>query len=319
MNILLTAIGKRVQLIKHLRKEFNVIGTDVGELAPTINFVDKFYKIPKFNETQYLKNLLDICNNEKVDVLIPLYELEFKILSKNRYKFKKIGTELLLSNSKIIDICNNKYSTYEFLNDSIKCPKVYYERDIEFIIKEKMEQIFPLIIKPKNGMGSNGVFKINDLRELEFFKEYVKEPIIQEYIDGEEYTVDVLCDLNGKPVYIVPRKRLEVRSGEVSKSRTIYDNNIINQTLKIIDKFNAINVDGIRLMGPLTLQFFKTNENEIYFLEINPRLGGGVPLSFEAGANYSIAIKRMINKEKLEYKKYFKELTMLRFDDAIYF
>ncbi|KOC31909.1 ATP-grasp domain-containing protein [Clostridium botulinum] len=318
MNILLTAIGKRVQLIKHLKEKFNVIGVDSGELVPSIKFVDKFYKIPKFSEQNYLESLLRICKNEKINILIPLYELEFQTLSKNRDKFKKIGTELLLSNSKIIDTCNDKYNTYEFLKNDIKCPKIYYKENINLIIEQQNKKVFPLIIKPKSGMGSSEVFKINNLRELEFFKDYVREPIIQQYIYGEEYTVDALCDLQGKPIYIVPRKRLEVRSGEVSKSRTVYDNNVINETLKVITKFNEIRMNDIGLIGPLTIQFFKTNQDELYFLEINPRFGGGVPLSFKAGANYAEALKRILNKEVLEYKKEFKEITMLRFDDAIY-
>lgn len=318
MRILLTSIGKRVQLIKHLKSQFEIIGVDANELVPALKFVDKFYKIPKFNNKDYLKTLLNICKIENIDILIPLYELEFDILTKNRNEFEKIGTKLILSNSKIIDICNDKYKTYELLKNVIKCPKVYNIQEINYNLKKKSEKILPLIIKPKNGMGSSNVFKINNLKELKFFKTYVKNPIFQQYIQGEEYTVDVLCDFQGKPIYIIPRKRLEVRSGEVSKSKTIHDELIISETLKVIKEFNKISLKEINLMGPLTIQFFKTNDNNIYFLEINPRFGGGVPLSFKAGANYAKCLKEMINGIKLNYIDNFEEITMLRFDDAIY-
>lgn len=318
MNILLTAIGKRVQLIKHLKKNFNVIGVDAGELAPAIYFVDKFYQIEKFYEEGYIKSLFEICKKEKVDLLIPLYELEFLLLSKYREKFNYIGTTLVLSNSKIIDICNDKFKTYDFLHKNINCPKIYRDIDIENIIKEQINDVYPLIIKPKNGMGSSGVFKISNIKELSFFKDYVKEPIIQQYIQGEEYTVDVLCDFEGQPIYVVPRKRLEVRSGEVSKSKVVNDEKIIKETLKVIQLLNNEKENGIGLMGPLTIQFFKTKKDEIYFLEINPRFGGGVPLSFKAGADYSKALKEMKLGKKLKYEDFFEEITMLRFDDAIF-
>src|SRR3712207_705400 len=105
MNILITSIGKRVQLIKYLKKRCNVIGVDCGNLSPAINFVDKFYVISKFTEENYIKDLISICKKEKIKMLIPLHEGEFYILDANRKKFNEIGTRLLLSNKQILDIC----------------------------------------------------------------------------------------------------------------------------------------------------------------------------------------------------------------------
>ena len=224
MNLLITSIGKRVQLIKHLKESFNVIGVDAGELNPARSFVHKFYKIPKVNENGYVECLLDICKKEEIKVLIPLYEGEFEILHNVRDKFKNIGTIVLLSNGETLNLCKDKQETYKyFLNSGINIPKVYFEEEIEDIITYGDIDKLPLIIKPKDGMGSDGVYKIKNLNELKFFKEYVKNGIVQEFINGDEYTVDTLVDLRGNPVYVVPRKRLEVRAGEVIKSATIKD------------------------------------------------------------------------------------------------
>lgn len=320
MKLLLTAIGKRVQLIKHLKERFFIIGTDAGGLAPAISFVDKFYRVPKCNENGYIEELLHICKIEKIDCLIPLYENEFLILSKNRKKFEDTGTKVILSNTKIIDICNDKEKTYMFSKENnINSPKIFNEEEIKEIVRTNDTNKFPLIIKPKNGMGSNQVFKINSIRELMFFKDYVDEGIIQKFIYGQEFTVDVLCDFFGNYIYVVPRKRLEVRSGEVVKSCTVKDENIIKETIKVINKFNEIkNDDNVSLMGPLTIQFFKDNQNNIYLLEINPRLGGGVPLSFAAGANYAKALEDMVKGKILGYEKEFREITMLRYDEAVF-
>jgi len=320
MNLLITSIGKRVQLIKHLKQNFNVIGVDAGELNSAKCFVNKFYRIPKVNENGYIEALLDICRKEEIKVLIPLYEGEFETLHNTREKFKNVGTILLLSNNEILNVCKDKQKTYEyFLNSKINIPKVYSEEEINDIITYGDLDKLPLIIKPKDGMGSEGIYKVNSLKELIFLKEYKDDGIIQEFIEGEEYTVDVLVDLKGNPVYVVPRKRIEVRAGEVVKSSTVKNKKIIDETLKVIEHLNKLrNKIGLGLLGPLTIQFFKKNDGEIYLLEINPRFGGGVPLSFEAGANYGQRILEMLDGKQLEYTKDFKETTMLRYEEAVF-
>ncbi|AIY79498.1 ATP-grasp domain-containing protein [Clostridium botulinum] len=313
MKVLLTAIGKRVQLINHLKKNNYVIGVDCGDLAPAIQFVDKFYKIHKYNEKEYIDDLIKICKKEKVDLLIPLYEKEFLILCENRGKFKDVATILLLSNKDIIEICNDKWKTYKFfLDNNINTPISYCKNDIEQLLEcEKVKIMqFPFIIKPRDGMGSSNVFKINSIKELEFFKEYVDNYIIQQYVDGIEYTVDVLCDLNGNVISIVPRERIEVRSGEVCKSKAVYDKRIINSTLDLCQKLKGI--------GPLTIQCILTKNNEIKFIEINPRFGGGVPLSFECGVDYGKFFNMFVEgKEVNPIIGEFEQKTMLRYDEAV--
>ncbi|MGG7153325.1 ATP-grasp domain-containing protein, partial [Clostridium neonatale] len=211
-----------------------------------------------------------------------------------------------------------KTSEY-FTGRNIKNPRVYTKKDIDNIIYNKEESIFPLFIKPSDGMGSRNAFKINSINELCFFKDYIKNGIIQECIEGEEYTVDCLVDFNGNPIYIVPRIRLEVRSGEVVKSRTVKDKFIVDETIQVIEALNKLKDEkGNGAIGPLTIQFFKTDKEEIYLLEINPRFGGGVPLSFECGADYGNAILNMLEKKSMSFERNFEIKIMLRFDDAVY-
>lgn len=307
MNILVTAIGKRVGLIKHLKQNNRIIGTDASEDNACREFVDVFYKIPKYNEKNYLDKLLEICEKEKIKCLIPLYEGEFSILLENKEKFLSIGTVLLVSDKEIVELFSYKQRVYEFMkSNNIVTPEVYYDYS---------NLDYPVIVKPDNGMGSMGVFKVRNEKELNFFKEYVSGSIVQELIAGIEYTVDVLCDMKGNYIYIIPRERVEVRSGEVSKSKTIKDIQIVEETKKIINIINANFNNGLR--GPLTFQFIKSGE-ELYFLELNTRFGGGVPLSFEAGANYSEKLKDIIKGESLSYIDDYKEISMCRYDDAVY-
>ena len=315
MKVVITSIGKRVGLIKHLKKSFTVIGVDATEENVGKEFVDIFYKIPLCNSADYIDVLKNICVNENVKGLIPLYEGEFEILDRYRNEFKNIGTELILSDEEILKICKDKEKTYLWtVNENILSPKVYIDAEIEKIITYGDEEKLPLIIKPRDGMGSSNVFIANTIKELEFFKEYVKDSIVQQYIKGNEYTVDTLMDFQGNPIYIVPRKRDEVRSGEVSKSTVVIDHEIINLNRKVIE---SLNKQG-RVIGPYTIQFIRSECGKLYLLEINPRFGGGVPLAFESGADYGNAMKKMLNGEAVEYTLNLNEVRMLRYDEAIY-
>ena len=319
--IIVTSIGKRVQLIEHLQKTFKIIGVDAGEINAGRYFVDTFYRIPRAEDKDYIEVLLNICKKENVKGLIPLYEGEFQVLNSAREKFEEQGIFLILSGEEVNSICKDKKLTYEhFMKSKIKLPKVYYDSEINEIIEKEDITKFPLFIKPVDGMGSSNAFRINNINELKFFRGYIKNNIIQECIEGDEYTVDCLVDFNGNPIYVVPRKRIEVRSGEVVKSSTVHDDDMINNTIEVIKHLNkAKDKKGLGAIGPLTIQFFKDKNGNIYLLEINPRFGGGVPLSFEAGADYGRALNTILNEEEINYINEFEEKTMLRYDEAVFF
>lgn len=311
MNVLFTAIGRRVQLINHFKKYHKVIGVDTGELAPAKHFVDSFYKIPKWDDKEYVNTLLNICKKENVDMLIPLYEKEFILLCENREKFNKIGTILILSDKKLIEIFNDKWESYRFfIENNIDTPMTYKKQGVK-------DFNFPLIIKPINGAGSQNVFKVDNKKELNFFIDYIENPIIQEYIKGTEYTIDVLCDLKGNVISIVPRERIEVRAGEVSKGRTVKNKDIIEKTLKLCNKLKID--ENTKPIGPLTIQCIVDLDNNIKFIEVNTRFGGGVPLTFEAGVPYAKYLGKMVQGYNVRpIIGEFKEMIMLRYDEAIY-
>lgn len=305
MNLLLTAIGKRIQLIKYLKNDFKVIGVDCSNLTPASYFVDKFYRVQKYYEEKYVDTLLDICKKEKIDILVPLFENEFSILDENRDEFREIGTYLMLSDKRVLDICKDKWTTYQFfIENNISTPKSYLNTH-DCIDK------FPLFIKPRQGMGSKHSYKINNIKELDFYFELIDNPIIQEYMEGTEFTIDCICDLEGNVISAVPRERIEVRSGEVSKSKTALDFDIINAVIDLCTKLKAI--------GPITIQCMKQNDGSIKFIEINPRFGGGVPLSFEAGVDYGQILKDIARGNDVKsIIGQFKEITMLRYDEAVF-
>lgn len=312
-TILFTAIGRRVELVNACKSSFKshnieakIIGVDTNPvLAAAGYFVDDIYEISKVSENGYLDELLRICREQQVDMLIPLFEPEFLKIDNCRQQFLDIGTVVVLSNRRVLEICSNKFNTYVFLKASgVNTPESWLAGNV-------MEDKFPLFVKPCCGMGSMGARKVINNAELSSALGYGEEMLVQQYISGTEYTVDVLANFDGQALSVVPRERLEVRSGEVSKGKTVDRLDLIQQAAYIVEKLGAI--------GPLTLQCIDTG-SEVYWIEINPRFGGGVPLAIKAGVDYPYILYRLMRGEKVmpflgEYKK---NLGMLRYDEAMY-
>ncbi len=303
MNILVTSIGRRVQLIEHLKKTFTVIGADASENNAARHFTDDFVIIPRCSAPDYIDCLLKVCIEKEVKLIIPLYEGEFEKLCTHRSLFEQQGIQVLLSDTEVIQICNNKLRSQEFFEkESINAPK--------------LTSTAPAVVKPVYGMGSQGIYLVDTEAELEAAKVLLHQDyLIQERIKGVEYTIDVLCDLQGHVVAAVPRERVEVRSGEVSKSKTVKKYNIMQATISLIEKLNSYGT----VRGPMTVQCFLTPDEQVIFLEINPRFGGGVPLTFEAGVNYGAYFEKfLLGYTHADDCIDFQEVSMVRYDQAVY-
>ena len=310
MIILLTSIGKRIELINHLKTKAKVVGVDCSTLNPAKEFVDSFYLIPRATDPKYPEVLIDICKKEKADYLIPLYEGEFSTLNGYRDSFKEAGTKLLLSDSAVIDICKDKFKTAEFFSKYDIPAPITYDRDI----KKDLGRIeYPVVLKPLDGMGSEGVHIIHDEEELLFYSKREKNSIVQECLKGKEITIDILCGDGGKIIYLVSRERLEVRGGEVSKSKVIFSKPVEDLCRKVMDSLSR---EGF-VTGPFTLQCFLADDGSARMLEINPRFGGGVPLSFAAGADYVGALECLLEGREVKPNP-IKETTMLRYDCSVF-
>jgi len=317
MNILFTNIGRRVALVKHFKKLYNelnvkgkIIGVDMNMTAPAIHIVDKKYRVCPISHPNYISDLKSICQKENINLLISLLDTDLLKLSKNRRTFENIGTQVLISSYDDIEICQNKIKTYEFLRkNGINVPKLF---KIEEVILGKIKD-FPFILKPAQGSASEGVFEIHNVKELNFYHNRIDNPILQKIIKGTEYTVDVLVDFKNNIRCIVPRKRIEVRSGEVSKGITVKDKRIIKITKRCIETLK-------NPIGPFTVQGFLNNDGDFEVIEINPRFGGGHPLAIKAGADFPRWIIEMVlgKNPKIKLDGWEDGLVMLRYDDAIF-
>lgn len=316
VNILISSAGRRGALVKCFKDTIKgmercngkVISVDASPLAAALYLSDKHYIISRISDPNYINILLNICRKEDIKLIIPTIDTELLILSQNKEIFEKKGIRIAISDTKVIEICSNKLKTFQFFKEN-NIPTVetfsYYQVD-------KIEKLnYPLFIKSCSGSASINTYKINNRKELDFFINYIDNSVIQEYAEGKEFTMDILADFNGKVLNVVPRERIEVRAGEINKGRTVKDEKIIEYAKNITEKLGAI--------GPITIQCFKKG-NEIKFTEINPRIGGGYPLSFAAGANYPELLIRMVLGEKVAPRlgEFEENLIMLRWEDAVF-
>lgn len=313
-TILFSCIGRRVALVNAFRQALDglglqgrVLGADSSPYSSAARLCDRVFLVPDSAEAGYVEHLLDVCRREKVDLLIPLIDPELQVLAGQNARFGEVGTTLCLSSKQVVEVCRDKVRTYEALVAAgIDTPRV-------FSYEEAARTGFPLFMKPRCGSSARDIHKINTLDQLVFYHREVPGAIIQEFIPGQEFTLDVFTDFAGVPLCVVPRMRIEVRGGEVSKGMTCRDEELIRVGL---DTVRALK--GCR--GPITIQCFRTPSGRVPVIEINPRLGGGVPLAIEAGADlprWTIQCARG-RKPDVEAGAWRDRLLMLRYDDAVF-
>ena len=317
-NILITSVGRRVSLVRLFKKAFKdlninglVYAVDMDMHAPALYVADKFQIVKRVTESGYVEQLCDICEENKINLIIPTIDTELYILSQNTSLFNEKGVKLLVCNDNVNEICKDKRNTESFFNDNnIPTPTLYDLNEAQKLV----DNDYPLILKPAQGSSSIGVTKIKNLNELLFFFDYIDDAIIQDYIKGDEYTIDILVDFDGKVRCAVPRLRMETRAGEVSKAITINNPTIIDWSYKIAKALKGS-------VGCITIQCIKDNNEALKFIEINPRFGGGFPLAAEAGANFPRWILQMLLDIELEHdlqEMWNEGQTMLRYDEGIF-
>jgi carbamoyl-phosphate synthase large subunit len=285
-NVLLTSAGRRVSLARLFRLALDDVGVD-GKVvtadfrkdAPAHFVADRSELVPRVHDENYVDRLLKLCRKHDIRLLVPLIDTELPVLAPHRERFAADGVTLLVSSPETIAICRDKFSTSEFFSQiGIPTPEIV-RLPSSGRLSSEMTLSFPLLVKPADGSASVGVTKVNNHRELEFFANYVPNAIVQELVVGREYTLDVLVDFAGVVRCVVPRLRIETRAGEVSKGMTENVPTIIDAACKLVSALPGA-------VGCITVQCFRGDDDSLSFIEINPRFGGGFPLSAAAGANF---------------------------------
>ena len=313
INVLILSAGRRVELIKcfkkaarDLRVSGSVVAVDCSKTAPALYFADKFRLVPRIDSGEYVRALIDICNEEDISLVVPTIDTELLLLAENKKKLEgSTHARLLVSDLSVVNICRNKLNTQHYMEEhGFKVPHLYTAKELK---DEKLG--FPLFVKPVDGSSSIDAYKVNNRKELDAILTLVRNPMVQDYLEGEEYTIDVFLDFDSNIITMVPRLRMATRSGEIAKGRIVRDEQILKDVRRLMEELKPI--------GHITVQCRKTYRG-IEYIEINPRFGGGAPMSIMAGADSCKNLYRLFRGEVLTYNDdYMENVIFLRFDSSI--
>lgn len=314
VNILLTCIGRRVGLLLAFRRamaglglEGRLIGADHSPLAAAFHLADEGVLVPPVEEPGYVEALLDVCRRRDVGLVVPLIDWELPVLAAARDRFAAVGARLAISSPRVVDICRDKQATHQFLKAN------QFDTPAVLPYREAVKGPFPLFVKPRYGSSAKDVHFVPDRKSLEFYHKSDVETVIQEFVEGHEYTVDVYAGLDGAARLAVPRRRLEVRGGEVAKAQTVRQREIIDESLRLVAALGEAR-------GVITIQCFLRPDGRIQFIEMNPRFGGGVPLAIAAGADFPrwLIEEHLGRRPEIDPQAWQDGLLMLRYDGEVF-
>ena len=277
LNVLITAGSRRVPLVRAFQRAVaqhrggNVIVTDVNPLSPAVHAANRAYRVPLADDPTYLDAVLDIALGERVSLVVPTIDDELALFGRAVDRFREHGIRVAVSPPQTSALCEDKYATCRYLNDhGITAAASWLPGEVP------AGTLFPLFIKPRRGRGSVNAYPVRTQRELDFFIDYVPDAVVQSYLDGPEFTIDMLCDFSGQPLSIVPRRRDVIRAGVSDRGRTVNDPALIQVARTC--------AATLQFAGAVNIQCRVVDGQPVIF-EINPRFSGGIPLTIQAGAD----------------------------------
>lgn len=313
VNVLITAASRRVPLVRAFRNAVQkfgngrVVTTDMNPLSPALYFGHKHYIVPLTTDKHYIPIIESICDAEDVNLIIPTIDDELPIFGRSMGRFEQAGIHVAVSSERTSKICNDKYETYLFcLAQGIKAPVTRLTSQLDY-----SRLRFPVYVKPRFGRGSVNVFLVNNATQLRSFLEYVPDAIVQDQLQGTEYTVDVLCDFNGQVISIVPRERLVIRAGVSDKGITRRHIDVMAFAKDIAEK--------LEIVGPANIQC-KWDGHEVRLIEVNPRFSGGIPLTIASGADFPAWLVQLKAGVQVlpQLGKFRDGLAMMSFEESIF-
>jgi len=303
MNILLTSAGRRSYIVEYFKEALagkGKVHASNSEWSTALEIADEAVLTPLIYDENYIEFLFEYSKKHDINAIISLFDIDLPVLSRNKQLLGEKGIEVIVSDFDVTQVCNDKWKTYQFLKrNNLNTPKSFIElAQAEKALQEKEIQ-FPLIIKPRWGMGSMSIFKAENEQELDVLYKKVKRGlresylkyeseidsehaiIMQEYLSGQEYGLDIINNLEKEYVTTLVKKKTAMRSGETDGAITVKNEVLENTGKKIASRLGHIaNLDTDCFMV----------DDKPYILEMNCRFGGGYPFSHLAGVNLPAAI-----------------------------
>lgn len=316
INVLILSAGTRNKVVEYFKRELEgkgkVIVTDCNPLAPTLYIADKYYLVPRIDNSTYLNIIKDICIEENIKGLFSLIDPELSLLAKHKQEFLDMGVIPFVSDYEQVETCFDKYKMYQVCS-KLGIPSVKSYIDLgEFKNDYSTRKIdFPVFVKPYNGSCSMNIQKIFNISDLEFNMNKYDNLMIQEFMSGSEYGVDVYIDMISKEIVsIFIKKKILMRAGETDKSVSVKNEKLFNLVSEFVKKMEFI--------GQIDIDVFEKDE-KFYISEVNPRFGGGYPHAYECGCNFpKYMIKNLNNKTNISsIGKYEENIYMMKYLEVL--
>ncbi len=313
MNVLITSAGRRVSLLESFRCAAAALGGSTQsavyavDLDPSLSaacqVADGHAAVPRASDPDYVGCLLDLCKRWAVDVVVPTIDTELVPLAEVRPLFAEHGITIAVSSPQVCRTFNSKRSTAAFFaRNGLPAPA---------LVDDLERAEFPLFAKLDDSSRSVGAGRVDSFEAAVALRTRHPNYVFQSLLEGIEYTVDAFVDRRGELLGIVPRRRLEVRDGEVSKALATKDPTIIAAIRRL-----CACTEGA--YGVLTIQVFVGPDGALSFIEVNPRFGGGYPLTMHAGADFAAYLLRDVRGETQRYDESWHDGTMmLRYDAEV--
>ncbi len=284
--VLLTGVGKRYDIVSAFAQHTTVVAADPSPLAPAQYAAHHRVAPPRIDDPGYVPFLAEVCARHDVGAVVPLTDLDIEVLAQARAD----GIlPAFVPDPEIARATYDKYETHELLTShGLPSPPT--------VLPGVTVPSYPVMVKPRRGSGARSIHLAHDAEEAAFFVRYVKEPtMVQRAMDGPEFSMDCLSDLEGRCLNVVPRTMLESRGGESIKGAAIADPELIELGRAVVETL------GVR--GPCTVQAFRDKEIGLGITDVNTRFGGAFPAPMYAalpGRTYPELIARMANGERPE-------------------
>ena len=271
-GVLFTCAGQRVDIVTAFKRAgAHTVAVDVNRLAPALYHADAHAFVPRIDDPQYIPTLHALVHEHDIALVVPLTDLDHGVLSKAK---AELGALVLLPEPEIVDALADKWLAHLLFEErGIGSPPTWLPGNVP----DDLE--FPVLVKARHGFGSRGIYRCKNERELEFFLDYTTEDsMVQAVCRGEEFSIDVFCDLDRRCLNAVPRTMIESKGGESIKGMTLADSELIEVGRSVSET--------VGLVGPANIQCFREPDGTHRITDINPRFGGAFPLPTAAGSRY---------------------------------
>ena len=311
--VLFTCAGQRVDIVTAFgRAGAETIAADVNPLAPALYAADRHFLAPRIDDPDYVHALAAAVAEHDVELIVPLTDLDMTILAEHRHAF---GALVLLPDAEVAERTNDKYATHLFLEErGIGSPAAWLAGELPSDLP------YPVLVKAQRGFGSRNIFRAEDRKDLEFFLARTPaESFVQEVCAGEEFSMDVFCDLEARCLNSIPRTMIESKGGESIKGMTIADDELIALGRDV--------AEALRVVGPATVQCFRSEPGNCKVTDVNLRFGGAFPLPLAAGSDYPALALALARGERPEPRvgefregvvmtRFFSETSLVRGGDG---